>query len=96
MASIRQKVHSIKSQFLERYYKKVIIKPLSNHGLFQWIGKLKIKHFSGIFCRDNLPKKIQRLETGIINLDDSIGPRTHWVCYRDIDKLFWEYFDPLD
>lgn len=47
---------------------KFITKPLSNHDLYQWINKLKIKHFRGIFCRDNLPKKIQRLETGIINL----------------------------
>ena len=56
-----------------------------------WIDKLKIKYFRGVFSRDNLPKKIQRLETGFINLDDSIGPGSHWVCYRNIVKQFCEY-----
>ena len=56
---------------------------------------MKIKDFRDIFCRNNLPKKIPRLEAGFINLDNSIGPGTHWVCYRDIDKQFCEYFDPF-
>ena len=94
-ASIRQKKSiQYKPQFMEQYY-KIYYKLLSNHDLCQWIDKLKIKHFRGIFCRDNLPKKMQRLKTGIINLDDSIGPGTHWVCFRDIDKQFCEYFDPF-
>ena len=47
----------------------------------------------GIYSRDNLPNKIHRLETGIINLDNSIGGGTHWVCHRNVDKQFCEYFD---
>ena len=94
-ASIRQKKPiQYKPQFMEQYY-EIYYKLLSNHDLCQWIDKLKIKHFRGIFCRDNLPKKMQGLKTGIINLDDSIGPGTHWVCFRDIDKQFCEYFDPF-
>ena len=31
-------------------------------------------------------------ECGIVNLDDDIGPGTHWVVYRNIDR-FCEYFD---
>lgn len=30
---------------------------------------------------DSLPKKIRTIESGIINLDDSSGMGTHWVCY---------------
>ena len=33
-------------------------------------------------------------ECGIINLDSKIGPGTHWVCYRNINK-YCEYFDPF-
>ena len=38
------------------------------------MGKqLGIKYFRGIYSRDNLLNKIRKLETGIINLDDSMG-----------------------
>ena len=70
-----------------------IIKPLSNFDLMDWVKKLGIKHFRGIYSRDGLPKKIKK-ECGIINLDDTIGPGTHWVCYRNIDNVV-EYFDPF-
>ena len=73
---------------------KFINKPLSNIDLTNWIDKLKIKHFKGIFSRDNLPNKILKKECGIINLDSSIGPGTHWVSYRNIDK-YCEYFGPF-
>ena len=59
----------------------------------EWIKRLGIKHFRGIYSRDNLPKKIIK-ECGIINLDDMRGPGTHWVCYRNINNLV-EYFDPF-
>ena len=58
-----------------------------------WVKKLGIKHFRGIYSRDGLPKKIRK-ECGIINLDDMTGPGTHWVCYRNIDNVV-EYFDPF-
>ena len=58
-----------------------------------WVKKLGIKHFRGIYSRDGLPKKIRK-ECGIINLDDMTGPGTHWVCYRNINNIV-EYFDPF-
>ena len=70
-----------------------VIKPLSNFDLMDWIKRLGIKHFRGIYSRDGLPKKIRK-ECGIINLDDMTGPGTHWVCYRNIDNIV-EYFDPF-
>ena len=70
-----------------------VIKALSNFDLMDWVKKLGIKHFRGIYSRDGLPKKIRK-ECGIINLDDMTGPGTHWVCYRNIDNLV-EYFDPF-
>ena len=70
-----------------------VIKPLSNFDLMDWVKKLGIKHFSGIYSRDGLPHAIRK-ECGIINLDDIQGPGTHWVCYRNLDNVV-EYFDPF-
>lgn len=69
-----------------------INKPLSNHDLTDWVKRLGIKYFRGVFSKDMLPKQIKNKECGIINLDDHIGDGTHWVCYRNIDR-FCEYFD---
>ena len=70
-----------------------MIKLLSNFDLMNWIDKLKIKHFRGIYSRDGLPRKIGK-ECGIINVDDIKGAGTHWVCYRNLDSMV-EYFDPF-
>ena len=70
-----------------------VIKPLSNFDLMDWVKKLGINHFRGIYSRDGLPHAIRK-ECGIINLDDIQGPGTHWVCYRNIGNVI-EYFDPF-
>ena len=62
--------------------------------LLHWVKQLGIK-YRGIYSRDNLPNKIHKLETGIINLDDSMGGGSHWICYRNVDKQYCEYFDPF-
>ena len=72
---------------------KFINKPLSNFDLLNWVEQLGIKHFRGVFSRDNLPNQIEKKECGVINLDSQIGPGAHWVCYRNIDKDVCEYFD---
>ena len=56
-------------------------KALSNHELIEYIKQLKIKHFRGVFMRDDLPKKKRTKECGIVNLADSLSDGTHWVCY---------------
>ena len=56
-------------------------KALSNHELIEYIKQLKIKHFRGVFMRDDLPKKKRNKECGIVNLADSLSDGTHWVCY---------------
>lgn len=54
----------------------------------------KEKGFRGVFTSDVLPKTIKTFENGIINLDISTGPGTHWVCYyNDPKNKFIEYFD---
>jgi hypothetical protein len=41
---------------------------------------------------DELPKHIWQNETGIVNLDNSNGFGTHWVCYKKIKNTIY-YFD---
>lgn len=42
--------------------------------------------------RDNLPKKPFKKESGIVNLDASSGPGSHWVAYIKNDNIVI-YFD---
>ena len=75
------------------YSIKFINKPLSKIDILKWVKHLRIKHFRGVFSRDDLPTQIYNLECAIINLDSHLGPGSHWVCYRNIDKEFTEFFD---
>ena len=68
---------------------------MSNFDLEKWVDDLEIKYFRSIYSRDRLPDQIKKKECGIINLDSIEGQGTHWVCYRNIDKLMVEYFDPF-
>lgn len=65
------------------------LKPLSNFDILN--NKKGIKHFRGVFMRDNLPSKPRINECGIINLDSVQNSGTHWVCYF-IGKQCY-YFD---
>jgi len=40
-----------------------------------------------VFSRDNLPKRIKDTENGIINMDSTSGPGTHWICYYNHPKF---------
>lgn len=60
----------------------------------EWVKKLGINNFSNFFNHDTLPPKIKK-ECGIVNLDDNQGPGTHWICYRNLENDFVEYFDPF-
>ena len=68
-------------------------KPLSTSEIETAVKELKIKNFKGVFLRDTLPTNIpNQNECGILNLDRSFGPGTHWVCWYKQDDLKL-YFD---
>ena len=67
-------------------------RPLSNFDIDYYVNKLGIPSFRGTFMRDSLPKKLLKSECAIVNLDDSDGPGTHWVCYW-VDPDASYYFD---
>lgn len=52
----------------------------------------QLPNFRGIFMRDDLPLKIRKNECGIVNLDISSGPGTHWTAYVKNHKSII-YFD---
>lgn len=67
---------------------------LTDHDLQQAARQLRIPHFRGVFLRDTLPSKVRNTESGIVNLDDSRGPGTHWVAYKKKGPVV-HYFDSL-
>ena len=68
--------------------------PLSNFQLLDAVKDLKIKHFRGVFLRDQLPNKPRKKECGIINLADSDDSKgTHWVAYYKNNNNLKVYFD---
>jgi hypothetical protein len=68
------------------------IEPLSNFDSLKQVKDLKIKHFRGVFMKDELPQKNKKTACGIINLEDSDKIGSHWVAYyTNNDKKY--YFD---
>ena len=65
---------------------------LSNINLSKYVHALKIPNFRGVFMRDTLPNIPYKKECGIVNLNTSSEPGSHWVCYyKDDSKRI--YFD---
>ena len=62
--------------------KNVILpyEPLSNFDLADAAQKLKL-NVRGVYLLDTMPDKPNNKECGIVNLDKSGGPGTHWVAW---------------
>lgn len=56
------------------------------------IGRKNIPNFRGVYMRDSLPTRVNVNESGIVNLDESTGPGTHWVAYVKRNRTV-KYFD---
>jgi hypothetical protein len=56
--------------------------PLSNFQLIEAAKRLKIKHFRGVFVRDQLPNRPRMNECGILNTGDSSTNGFHWMCWH--------------
>ena len=54
---------------------------LSNFDILKLVKHLKIPNFKGPFMRDELPKKPEKQECGIVNFNTSTEPGSHWVAY---------------
>ena len=67
-------------------------KPLTNFELSTYARELRIPHFGGVFTRDTLPRQPLSVGYGIVNLNTSSQPGSHWVCYYR-NKSERIYFD---
>lgn len=54
---------------------------LTNYELVDYVEKLNIPNFRGVFMIDTLPNKPKKRECGIVNFSSSKEIGTHWVCY---------------
>ena len=59
---------------------------LSNIDLLEYIELLKVPKFRGVYMRDELPKRINPVECGIVNLSPHEQLGTHWICYAKVHK----------
>ena len=66
---------------------------MSNLDLIRKAKELNLKNFRGVFMRDELKNMVPDYqECGILNLNTSKQPGSHWVCwFKNGDKKY--YFD---
>lgn len=75
-----------------RFLAKAKNTPLSNIDISNMLRK--IPHFRGIFTRDILPKRMLKIECGIINSDTVSGIGKHWLAYfNDPKGKYVEFFN---
>ena len=68
--------------------------PLTNVELTTYSQELEIPHFRGVFMRDTLPLYPFNVESGIVNLNTSNQPGSHWVCYyrNKTDRIYFDSY----
>ena len=67
-------------------------KVLTNFDLLDYAKQLNIPYFKGVFMRDTLPRKPNKIECAIVNLNTSVQKGSHWTCYFKKGQLLI-YFD---
>ena len=72
-------------------------KILTNFDLIDYVKKLNIPNFRGVFMRDTLPKSARNIECAIVNLNTSKEKGSHWVCYykKGINRIYFDSFGQI-
>ena len=75
---------------------KIPYKPLTNFELCELAKKLQL-NIRGVFMRDTLPIRPNKIECGIVNFNKSTEIGSHWVCYfKDNDyKVYFDSFGQI-
>ena len=74
------------------------VNPLTNFDIINYVEKLELPNFRGVFMRDTLPRNgPQRNECGIMNLNLSNEKGSHWVCYYrdDNTRIYFDSFGQI-
>ena len=79
-------------KFIEKY--NLGYNSLSNFDIIDVVKQIGIPHFRGVFMRNTLPKRPRKQECGIMNLNTSNEPGSHWVCWykNDTDRIYFDSF----
>ena len=69
-------------------------KVLTNFDLLDYAKQLNIPYFKGVFMRDTLPRKPNKIECAIVNLNTSDQLGSHWTCYfkKDLLRIYFDSF----
>ena len=72
-------------------------KVLTNYDLCEYVTRLQIPQFRGVFMRDTLPKVPHKIECGIVNLNTSVQKGSHWVCYykNGTRRIYFDSFGQI-
>lgn len=68
-------------------------RPLNENDIYKYCRKLR--HFRGVFCKENIPKKPWKKELTVLNLDSCKNGGTHWVALASHDGKTYYYYDPF-
>ena len=62
--------------------------------ILELVNLMGIPHFAGVKMRDELTGAVGEVECGIVNLNTSSEPGSHWICYHCIgkDRYFFDSF----
>lgn len=66
--------------------------PLTNWDIEKSVEEMRIPYFRGVFMRDNLPKKVNEIESLVLNHDLSKNQGTHWTALVKVGNEAY-YFD---
>ena len=82
---------------MDVYGIKIPDKGLTNFELLDYVQKLKIPNFRGVFMRDTLPTTPWENESGIVNFNTSKQPGSHWVCYykKRNERIYFDSFGQI-
>ena len=72
-------------------------KALTNFELLDYVKKLNIPNFRGVFMRDTLPSSPWENECGIVNFNLSKQSGSHWVCYfkKGSERIYFDSFGQI-
>ena len=72
-------------------------KILTNFDLIEYVDKLDIPKFRGVFMRDTLPVASREVESGIVNLNTSAEKGSHWVCYykKGRNRIYFDSYGQI-
>ena len=70
---------------------------LTNYDILHYVEQTGLPNFRGVFMRDTLPLKPQKIECGVMNLNQSYQAGSHWVCYykNGNERIYFDSFGQI-